>query len=69
MVFGEAGSTIIAKNMSKNGDINPFFPGKKITGVFVYCRIRNFTKLTNILQNDIISLVNLVAKIVHSISD
>jgi len=45
--FGEAGSEIIAKNMSQNsGDINPMLPGVKLISIFGFCDIRNFTDAT-----------------------
>jgi hypothetical protein len=50
MVFGEAGSNIIAKNIRKNsGDINFFLRGKKVVGVFGFCKVENFENIVNIL--------------------
>jgi|688.fasta_scaffold88811_4 hypothetical protein len=47
--FGEAGSQIIAKNMSGDNDINPMLPGQKIISIFGFCDIRNFTDATEVL--------------------
>jgi len=47
--FGEAGSQIIAENMSKGGEINPMLPGKKIMAIFGFIEIRNFAPTTEIL--------------------
>jgi hypothetical protein len=50
IVFGEAGSNIIAKNIRKSGDnINTMLPGKRIVGIFVYCFVRNFEGILNLL--------------------
>jgi hypothetical protein len=50
MVFGEAGSNIIAKNIRKSGNnINTMLPGKRIVGVFAFCLIRNFENITRFL--------------------
>ena len=49
--FGEAGSQIIAKNMSLGEGINPMLPGEKIISIFGFCDIRKFTKdMINILE-------------------
>jgi len=47
--FGEAGSKIIAQNMSKGGDVNPMLPGHKAMFIFGFCDIRNFTDATEVL--------------------
>lgn len=47
--FGEAGSEIIAANMSKGGSVDPMMPGKKIMAIFGFCDIRNFTDATEVL--------------------
>lgn len=48
--FGEAGSEIIASNMSRGGDVDPMLPGKKMMAIFGFCDIRNFTDATEVLQ-------------------
>jgi hypothetical protein len=64
--FGEAGTKIIADNMSKTqGQVDPMIPGTKVVGIFGFCDIREFTKLTSLLQERIIVFVNEIADIVH----
>lgn len=50
LVFGEAGSKIIADNIKGSGSLNPVTPGAKVLGIFGFCDIRNFTDATEILQ-------------------
>ena len=47
--FGEAGSSIIAENMSMGDEVNPMLPGQKIMCIFGFCDIRNFTDATEVL--------------------
>jgi hypothetical protein len=47
--FGEAGSEIIASNMSRGGEVDPMLPGKKMLAIFGFCDIRNFTDATEVL--------------------
>ena len=47
--FGEAGSKIIATNMSSGGDLNPMMSGQRSFAIFGFCDIRNFTDSTEIL--------------------
>jgi hypothetical protein len=47
--FGDAGSEIIASNMSKSGDVDPMLPGKKRCCIYGFCDIRNFTDATEVL--------------------
>jgi len=65
--FGEAGSKIIAKNMGKEGDVNPMLPGQKAMFIFGFCDIRNFTDATEVLQEGVMLFVNEIGEIVHSI--
>jgi len=68
--LGEAGSEIIVKNVSNEGDsnINPLLPGNKVYAIFGFCDIRNFTDTTEILQEDVMIFVNEIAEIVHDIT-
>jgi len=63
--FGEAGSNIIAQNMSKSGDVDPMIPGKKVMAIFGFCDIRQFTDATEVLQEGVMVFVNEIAEIVH----
>jgi hypothetical protein len=47
--FGEAGSEIIASNMSRGGDVDPMLPGKKIMAIFGFCNIFYFADATEVL--------------------
>lgn len=68
--FGEAGSEIIAKNMSKHskGEVNPMIAGKKVMAIYGFCDIRNFTDTTEVLQEEVMIFVNEIAQIVHEIT-
>ena len=67
--FGEAGSNIIAKNMSGSEDINPMMPGQKVICIFGFCDIRNFTDATEELQEGVMLFVNEIGEIVHGLVD
>ena len=68
LVFGQAGNNVIYSNISnihaENIDVETV--GIKSTAIFGFCDIRNFTDLTEILEEDIMVFVNTVAKLVHS---
>ena len=63
--FGEAGAKIIAQNMGRGGDVDPMVPGNKVVAIFGFCDIRNFSDITEVLQEDIMMFVNEIADIVH----
>ena len=65
--LGDAGAEIISRNMKENstGDVNPMIPGKKVCAIYGFCDIRNFTGLTEILQEKVMVFVNDIADIVH----
>ena len=69
--YGEAGSGIIASNVSKgnSGAINPLLPGKKLFAVFGFCDIRNFTDVTEVLQEEVMIFVNTISSLVHKTVD
>jgi hypothetical protein len=67
--FGEAGSKIIASNMSNGGEVNPMLPGQKIMAIFGFCDIRNFTDATEVLQEGVMLFVNEIGEIVHGLVD
>jgi len=67
--FGEAGSSIIAQNMEKSGEVDPMLPGKKCVAFFGFCDIRNFTDTTEILQEEVMVFVNEIGEIVHAVVD
>ena len=65
--LGDAGTEIISRNMKENstGDVNPMIPGKKVCAIYGFCDIRNFTGLTEVLQEKVMVFVNDIADIVH----
>ena len=65
--LGDAGAEIISQNMKENstGDVNPMIPGKKVCAIYGFCDVRNFTGLTEILQEKVMVFVNDIADIVH----
>jgi len=67
--FGDAGSEIIALNMSQSGDVNPMIPGKKLLAIYGFCDIRNFTDATEVLQEEVMLFVNNIGEIVHRMVD
>lgn len=63
--FGAAGADIIGKNMG-SGDLDPMLPGKKITAIYGFCDIRQFTDTTECLQEEVMVYVNKLGHIMHS---
>ena len=65
--LGNAGAEIISQNMKEDssGDVNPMIPGKKVCAIYGLCDIRNFTAITEILQEKVMVFVNDIAEIVH----
>jgi class 3 adenylate cyclase len=68
--FGEAGGDVIGQNLTAaSGAVKVLIPGKRITGVFGFCKIKNFSVLTEVLQDQVMLFVNQVAEIVHGFVD
>ncbi|SPQ97406.1 Guanylate cyclase domain-containing protein [Plasmodiophora brassicae] len=64
--FGEAGTAMIQKNISANGELNPMVDGRRMLAIFGFCDIRNFQEINELLSEDIMLFVNAVAEIVHT---
>ncbi|KAJ1450093.1 hypothetical protein M885DRAFT_533256 [Pelagophyceae sp. CCMP2097] len=65
--FGAAGAEIIGKNMhADSGRVNAMIPGKKITAIYGFCDIRQFTDTTECLQEEVMVYVNKLGHLVHS---
>ncbi|KAG9414101.1 hypothetical protein AC1031_013308 [Aphanomyces cochlioides] len=62
--FGDAGAEILARNILA-GDLNPVAPGKKVYAIFGFCSIRNFSKATEILKEEIMQYTNQIGDVVH----
>eukprot|EP00968_Pinguiococcus_pyrenoidosus_P018406 scaffold1913_cov257-Pinguiococcus_pyrenoidosus.AAC.17 len=67
--FGEAGADIIAENLkqSTTNSLNLLSSGRKITSIFGFCDIRQFTDTTECLQEEVMLFVNRIAEVVHNI--
>ena len=68
--FGVAGAEIISKNMSvEHGEatsaLDPMIPGKRMYAIFGFCDIHEFDMCTEVLEDEIMTFVNNVARIVH----
>lgn len=67
--FGVAGAEIISTNMSVEGEgagvFEPMVPGKRVYAIFGFCDIHAFDLCTNKLQDEIMTFVNVIARIVH----
>jgi len=55
--------------MTRGGDLDPMMPGQKTSAIFGFCIIDHFTETTEVLQADIMTYVNRVAEITHSMVD
>lgn len=67
--FGAAGAEIIGKNMKTGtGKLNPMVPGKKITAIYGFCDIRQFTDTTECLQEEVMVYVNKLGSLVHGVT-
>ena len=67
--LGEAGGRIIMNNMKGDGDLNPMMPGEKTYAIFGFCYLNYFTETTEALEEDIMTYVNQIAEMIHSIVD
>ena len=66
--FGEAGAEIISSNMAVKGSVtclNPMIPGRRVYALFGFCDILSFDICTEKLEDEIMTFVNNVARIVH----
>ena len=67
--FGVAGAEIISSNMTVEGGgsafLNPMIPGKRVYALVGFCDIMSFDLCTEKLEDEIMTFVNIVARIVH----
>lgn len=67
--FGVAGADIISTNMAVEGEgsavLEPMLPGKRVYAIFGFCDIHAFDLCTEKLEDEIMTFVNSVARIVH----
>ncbi len=68
LYYGEAGASLVSRMIRSESSLLDFSEelGTKTLAIFGFCDIRNFTDATEILQEEVVSLVNKVAYIVHS---
>jgi class 3 adenylate cyclase len=69
--FGEAGAQIIGQNMKDNDSSSVMggVSGRRVDAVFAFCNIRDFTVVTEVLQDQVMIFVNRIAALVHSLCD
>jgi class 3 adenylate cyclase len=66
--FGEAGASVIAKNMSgEGGKLRLLGGGNMIKSIFGFCDVRQFTDTTECLQEEVMLFVNRIGHILHNI--
>ena len=64
--FGDAGTKIIQRNMKAgSSELSTAVPGEKVTAVYGFSDIREFTATTEALNQDIVLFVNEFANICH----
>lgn len=67
--FGVAGAEIISKNMAVEGEgssvLDPMIPGKRVYAIFGFTHIHEFDLCTERLEDEIMTFINSVARIVH----
>ena len=64
--FGAAGTRIVSANMKPgSSEIQPLVPGAKVSGIYAFCDIREFTASTEALQERIVVFVNEFGRITH----
>jgi len=67
--FGVAGAEIISTNMAVEGEggnvLDPMIPGKRMYAIFGFCDIHSFDLCTEKLEDEIMTFVNSIARIVH----
>ena len=56
---------VIGNNLRSNGEVDPIQPGHRVTAIFGFCDIRQFTDTTEVLQQEVMEFVNSIAAIVH----
>merc|ERR1719247_3019128 len=65
--FGAAGAEIVGANMSSgDGDLNIMTPGQRVTAIFGYTNVRDFTVATAILEEEVLCFINTLGHIVQS---
>ena len=64
--FGELGASIVSESLTQTDyGMDLSLPGKKVEIVYSIARIRQFTDITECLNDEIIVFVNKIVKIIH----
>jgi len=67
--FGQAGAPIIATNLqSSEGAFNPMVEGQRIHAIFGFIYILKFSMITEVLEEDVLTFVNKISKVVHDVA-
>lgn len=67
--FGEAGTSIINKNMqsAESANVNVMLKGERVCCIYGLARIQDFSVITEVLQSKVMTFVNQIAEIVHGV--
>ena len=71
MGFGVTGAEILVHNIKDKVEDDAFDsikPGKKVMAIYGYCNLRNYIETIEVLEEDMLILLNEVAKIVEGIA-
>jgi len=70
MSLGDAGAGIITHAVGSSSQLLGiyFHKGIKVNALYGFCDIRNFTGITNYLQEDVVNFINKIAAIVHDVA-
>jgi hypothetical protein len=63
--FGEAGRKMIRDNMKRGGNpgvVDVSLAGRRTSGIYFFCDIRNFTAVTETLKGEVMIFVNQIAE-------
>jgi len=67
--LGEAGAGVVADNIRRSGaEVTAISPGRKVNAIFGFCDIRQFSNITEVLQEDVLEFVNCIARVVHAVA-
>lgn len=65
--FGEAGTSIIAANLSDGGELNAMKPGEMLDQLYVgFIMLENFGVVTQVMEEDVMLYANYVGEVVHN---
>lgn len=56
--FGEAGASIISRNIQEGGSFHSFEAGNKVYAIFGFCNINSFADITECLREEVQSILH-----------